>query len=109
MCYYLYIYTGTESLNSGPYTCTRDTLLNDLCLQLQDSNSNLIMIFVIFLLQLYMHLRKTTGTLSVVLIKEGMLSSDTGIVGITKNGTIICSLSTSSEEQQWGLGLYTGI
>ena len=71
MCYDLYIYTGTESLNSGPYTCTRDTLLSDLCLQLPDSNSNLIMIFVIVLLALYIHLRKTRGTRSVIIKKEG--------------------------------------
>lgn len=108
MCYYLYIYTGTESLNSGSYTCTWDTLLNDLCLQLQDSNSNLIKIFVIFLLTLYMHLRKTIGTPSVVIIKEGMLSSDAGMVGITKNGTVTYNLSTSSAEQPARLRIIHG-
>lgn len=46
-----------------------------------------------------MHVRKITGTLSVIIIKEGMLTTDSRIVVIAKNGTITCNLSTSSEEQ----------
>lgn len=55
-----------------------------------------------------MHLRKTTGTPSVIIIKEDMLSSDTGMVGITKNGTITYNLSTSSEEQSERLRIIHG-